>query len=324
MKISLNVRIMPEKVHTSNGYGYATDRMLASLRNLGYEVTYNDPKADVGIFFDQPHHWKFYGNQYRIGYHPWESTLLMPGWADIMNEEVDEVWTPSPLIAQWYTDYAGVVKPVYVYEHGVDPVWSEVDRSLDGPMKFLHVGAEASRKGARETMHCFRRAFGYNKDVALTMKIISRGWNVGAMRGITVVNERYDLDQLISMYHNHHAYVYPSWGEGFGLTPLQAMATGMPTITVPEWAPYRDFLDPNLAISSKFWPSPWSKIHPGKMLKPSEDDIVAGYRYVYNNYDEVSTFAHSQVEKLRKHYDWDRLTKECFESLENRLETLAR
>lgn len=319
MQISFNSPIDPRNIEGTNGYGYATDRMLSSLENLGHEVSHNDGTAEVGFCFNQPQHWKFYGDQYKIGYHPWESTLLKPGWAELMNQ-CDEIWTPSPIIAEWYTKYAGVTVPVYVYEHGVDPVWAPVPRRVDDTFNFLHVGAEAARKGAREVMGGFRRAFPKNKgEVQLNMKIISKGWQIGSIRNINILNESISLTELVQLYHDNHAYVYPSWGEGFGLTPLQAMATGMPTITVPEWAPYQQFLDPNLTIGSTFSRSMWPQLHPGNMLKPNEDDVIDRMRWVYNNYSEASRFAQGNVKAVTQYYNWDRLTDEAFSALETRL-----
>lgn len=318
MRISFNTPIVPELLNKSNGYGYATDRMLASLKNLGYEVTVNDPTAEVGICFNQPQHWKFYGNQYKIGYHPWESTRLMDGWADIMNK-VDEVWTPSHTIAEWYRKFAGITVPVFVYEHGVDDVWTPTVRKNEGKFKFLHVGGEAARKGARDTMGAFLKAFPRNSDVELNMKIISKGWSIGRINRINIINEKMSLTDLIQMYHDNHVYVYPSYGEGFGLTPLQAMATGMPTITVPGWAPYKEFLDERLSVGSSFTKSPWPKLHPGNMLKPSQDDIVDAMRFAHENYDEVREFATDGIHLLKEYYNWNNLTDEVFKALESRL-----
>lgn len=318
MRISFNTRLNVEKMNKTNGYGYATDRMLSSLQNLGYEVTVNDASADVGICFDQPQHWEFYGGQYRIGYHPWESTLLMPGWSDIMNT-CDEIWTPSPVVADWYQRFAGVDVPVHVYEHGVDDIWTTAERKVEGKFKFFHVGAEAARKGGKDTMGAFLKAFPRNKDVELNMKIISKGWSIGRISGINIINEKLSLQSLIQMYHDNHVYVYPSYGEGFGLTPLQAMATGMPTITVPKWAPYAYFLDKNLSINANFTKSPWPSLHPGNMLKPSTDELVDSMRYAYENYDEVSKNAMDKVNPLRDYYNWDSLTAAVFTRLESRL-----
>jgi glycosyltransferase involved in cell wall biosynthesis len=185
--------------------------------------------------------------------------------------------------------------------------------------KFLHVGAEASRKGAKEVMGGFRHAFPKRDGVELNLKIISQGWKIGSIRGINILNSKMSLTELIQLYHDNHVYVYPSYGEGFGLTPLQAMATGMPTITVPDWAPYANYLDPKLTISSKMVRSPWPQLHPGNMLKPNMDEVIDRMRYAYNNYSQVTDFSYGIVTKLTEYYNWDRLTKEAFDALESRL-----
>lgn len=316
MKISHGTRIT--NFNDTNGYGYATVSMLESLARLGIECNSNDRTADAEIWFDQPHHWKFSTGPVKIGYHPWESTKLKEGWVDIMNK-CDEIWTPSPLIARWYK-HDGVKVPVHVYEHGVDPIWSPKKREVDGKFRFLHVGMEAARKGGSETMRAFRAAFPDNNDVALTMKTINPGWRIPKIGRATILNEKLSLNQLVDVFHTHHAYVYPSWGEGFGLTPLQAMATGMPTITLPAWAPYERYMDDNLKIDSTLVWSQWSRTHhPGMMFKPKFDDIVDRMRWVYDNYDKAHNFALEQTPTLSADYDWDRLTKKTFDELANRL-----
>lgn len=316
MKISHSTHI--KNIRSDNGYGYATTNMIASLTRLGYHVEKNDASADVQIAFDQPHNWNFIDGIYKIGYHPWESTKLKPGWVDIMNK-CDEIWTPSPLIADWYRA-DGVKPPVFVYEHGVEPIWSPVDRKVTDKFKFLHVGLEAARKGGSETMRAFRTAFPNRDDVELTMKVIQDGWNIDYIGRARILNERLSLPALVDLFHDHHAFVYPSYGEGFGLTPLQAMATGMPVITVPAWAPYRQFLDDNLTVGSLLVKTQWSRSHhPGKMFKPRFDDIVDRMRWAVENYDEAKCTAMQKTKAIAVHYDWDRLTLEAFESLENRL-----
>lgn len=317
MRISHGTRI--KDISDLNGYGSATVQMLNSLSRLGYEVNQNDPTADVEIWMDQPPFLKFSEGPYKVHFHPWESTLLKNGWADIMNQ-ADEVWTPSPIIAKWYRQKE-ITVPVYVYEHGVNEIWTPKHRKVTGTVKFLHVGMEAARKGGSETIRAFREAFPNKEDVSLTMKIISDGWKIDYLRKATIINERYSLPQMVELFHDHHVFVYPSHGEGFGLNPLQALATGMPTITVPAWAPYAEFLDPNLNIRSRLLRSQWyDSHHPGKMFKPRFDDIVDKMRYAYENYDRVSEEHFEQAPAVHERYNWDALTKQAFGNLENRLE----
>jgi glycosyltransferase involved in cell wall biosynthesis len=320
MKLSLGTRGKKlSSIRAHNGYGYATDCMIRSLQNLGYEIEANDATADVEIWFDQPQHWNHPKGTYKIGYLPWESTKLLPGWAEIMNT-MDEIWTPSPLIADWFTRYAGINVPVYVYQHGVDHIWRPVRREPTNTIKFLHVGTEATRKGGWETVNVFRRAFPNRTDVTLTMKMVSSNWNgIPKLGRTTYINEVYSFSELQRLFYMHDVYAYPSFGEGFGLTPLQAIATGMPTITVPGWAPYAQFLDERLSLPSKLVASPWNEIHPGKILRPDFDVMVDRMRYAADNYDEVRDYACSTAGDVHKSYDWDTITKDVFEALEKRL-----
>lgn len=319
MKISLGTRFDVDHIDVKNGYGYATTCMLESLERLGYQVSENDASADVEIWFDQPHWWKFSPGTYKIGYHPWESTQLLPGWAEKMNQ-CDEIWTPSPLIADWYKRYMGIKVPIYVYEHGVEHSWMPQYRELDGPITFLHVGTEASRKGGWDMPDVFRRAFPQKQGRRVTLKMIKSSWNgVPELGGIRYYNKKMDFKELQTMFYDHHVYVYPSWGEGFGLTPLQAIATGMPTITLPGWAPYARFLDPELTVGHTMADSKWPKIHPGKMMKPNLDEVVEAMRYVDANYEECVDFAMKKAQEVHIHYDWDNITSRVFSDLQRRL-----
>lgn len=304
-------------MNTKNGYGYATDRILDSLTRLGHEVNPNDETAPVEIWFDQPQHWKFRDNQYKIGYHPWESTQLIPGWVDIMNQ-CDEIWTPSPLIAEWYKK-DGVNVPIYVFEHGVDKIWTPTEPP-EGNLRFFHVGGEAARKGGWDAVNAFRFALPHADDVEFTMKLYQSNWNIAKVGRISILVEKMELPELVEFFQSQHVYVYPSAGEGFGLTPLQAMACGIPTITVPAWAPYKRFLDPNLCLKSKLKASPWPKAHPGKVFKVTQDELRSKLLWVYENYDQAKEFALAQVDQIKAEYDWDLLTQDAFEKLEKRLE----
>lgn len=320
MRISFGTKLNKlTAINNQNGYGYATNCMLKSLDNLGYHVSPNDSSADVEIWFDQPHHWKFTKGTYKIGYHPWESTQLLPGWADMMNK-CDEIWTPSPLIADWYRQEAGIKVPVHVYEHGIEHSWEPRERPVSDQIKFLHIGSEAARKGGWDTVRAFRRAFSGHTGVELTLKMINSPWNgIPKLGRVTYLNKKMEFLELQELFYSHHVYVYPSFGEGFGLTPLQAMATGMPTITLPGWAPYARYMDENLSVGHKMCKSPWPEIHPGKMMRPNFDEVIDIMRYTADNYEKVNEFAMKTAPDIHLAYDWDTITKKVFSDLEERI-----
>lgn len=324
MKISFTT--VPANIGTHNGYGIAGYNVSSALQRLGHEVPFQDETAPVEIAFSQPIYDSWSSNrQYRIQYTPWESTELPAGWLEGFNK-ADEVWTPSPLIAQWYKD-AGVTQPIKVYEHGIEQIWFGAlhqRKREDGPFVFLHHGEPAFRKGGQEALNAFRAVFGNSTDVHLLFKswghsrvrAMEDGENIGApdevYDNVSIIRTDVPEINLVSLYKHAHAMVYPGWGEGFGLIPLQGMAAGLPTICTEAWAPYKDLLLPDLRLDSTLTDSPWQNVHPGKMFKPDFKNLCEIMKHTYENYDELAGQAYRKAFAVAERYNWDRLTEEAF------------
>lgn len=325
MRISFNSRIKStDTISGINGYGTATIGMLESLERLGYKVSLNDPTADVGLCFDQPQHWEFYGNQYKIGYLPWESTVLMPGWAKLMNQ-CDEIWTPSPIVAAWFKQYNDVTAPVYVYEHGIGPEWKPQRRQPGDKIRFLNIGGEATRKLGWDCLDTWRTVFVDDDRVTYTMKTVNTDWNkFNILRGgkVTFLSNKMDLASLQDLFYSHDIYVYNSAGEGWGLTPFQAIASGMPTITPAKWAPYGNLLDPNLVVDSELKRTPWPELHPGDVFIPDIKSLGERMLYAVEHFNEIADKAFETAPKVHELYNWDAVTSKTFIALENRLKLL--
>lgn len=274
-------------------------------------MNWRDGTADVEINFIQPEHWHWTG-PYRIAYLPWESTQLKDGWVDSLNE-VDEVWTPSPIIAQWFVD-AGVKKDVRVYEHGVESLWTPRLRTAEGRFRVLHHGAEALRKGGNETIQAFQNTL-WEEKATLVLKMVLQRFNVHDTEHIQILKTKVDIDTLVEIYHDCDLFCYPSWGEGFGLTPLQAMATGMPVIVTDGWAPYQRFIPETSLVKSELVDSPWQGHHPGKMFKPDLDDLEFKLRWAFDNRETEAKRAFELAPQVHREYNWTRLTEQAFSHL---------
>lgn len=318
-------------ISTKHGYGYAGDRIRDSLTHLGHEVKFHDASADFQINFCQPNLYSKTKAKYNIGYTPWESTEIPPDWRKGF-EQVDEVWTTSPWCKEQYLNL-GVKQDVKVFEHGVDSIWSPKKRRPDGVIKFLHVGEPAPRKAGQMAMEAFVAAFKYRDDVSLTIKSSgpsairvysssrrpTKPRNILGLphevyKNVRVIEDKLSLEDLVSLYHEHDVLVYPSWGEGFGLIPLQALATGMPTICTGSWAPYSRFLG-SLFLESRTHSSPWPDIHPGNMYEPSFEHLVELYRKSLAEFEGLTEEFYNQAETVHQEYNWHRLTKNAFEHL---------
>ncbi len=102
----------------------------------------------------------------------------------------------------------------------------------------LFLGGLTKRKGIYETIYAFNKLAKKRNDVRLIIggdgdeffklnQIIHKLNLNKFVHFLGFIDER----QLLSYYHRADLFVYPSKYEGFGFTPLEAMASGVPVIT---------------------------------------------------------------------------------------------
>jgi glycosyltransferase involved in cell wall biosynthesis len=235
----------------------------------------------------------------------------------------DEVWTTSDLCAKWFKD-AGVTVPLHIYEHGIEHIWTPRRRVRGEVLRFLHIGEPAPRKSGQMTFDAFTELFGNDKRYELTIK--ANGYSTiraklpsgeianptDTFRNVYIKKEVVPIEELISMYHSHHVLVYPSYGEGFGFIPLQAMASGMPTIMNTTWAPYRRF-STGLDIEDRWIRSKWPNIHPGEILQPSFESLKEQMQKVADDYETYSEKSFQVAPEIHEAYDWVNVTREAFQ-----------
>jgi glycosyltransferase involved in cell wall biosynthesis len=322
--VKISYHTVKDNLDTTRGYGVAGFRMVTALQELGHEVPFDDPSAPVQVSFNPPHWYKFHEGQYRIGYTPWESTALPDGWLKAMND-CDEVWATSEWVANVY-EMAGVKKPIHVYEHGLDKRWKPQRRTAGKVIKFLHMGEPALRKGGQMTVDAFREVFGDREDVHLTIKAYHqhflRVWDNGkittpekAYNNISVITEQMHFSELLQLYYDHDVLVYPSYGEGFGFIPLQALGTGMPVISTHAWAPYEKYFR-EYSIGARRDRSIWA-LHPGDVLYPKYDDLKTTM-YQLSNREELEYAQYlnfKRADSIHEEYDWVKKTEKAFQHI---------
>jgi hypothetical protein len=236
----------------------------------------------------------------------------------------DEIWTTSDWCANVFEDNGYKVDKVY--PHGIDPMWKPYKRPDDGIIKFLHVGEPAPRKAGQMVVEAFTSLFGNNPQYSLTIKAdrinTTRIYNnfidkniIGSPEklysNINLITDVLTDEQLVYLYNSHDVLIYPSYGEGFGFIPLQALATGMPTICTNGWAHYEKYLGP-LKLKSKIIDSPWPFPHKGKVFEPNRQHLLELMRDVSINFKAYSSYYFAQSTKIHLDYNWDQLTKNAF------------
>jgi glycosyltransferase involved in cell wall biosynthesis len=308
------------------GYGQASMGIITSLQKLGHLVTPNNAKADLQLNFISPIAYKYNRpTQYTIGYTPWESTLLPHFWKENMNR-CDEVWATCAFNA-WVYREQGVTRPIKIYKHGLHDVWkNSTKRTVGSKFRFLHIGEPSERKGGSLTVKTFIETFGNNPDVELTVKchetstirvydMFGERVDFSKYPNIKFVSKEMSDEELVMLMHSHHCLIYPSYGEGFGFIPIQAMATGMPVICTEAWAPYKEFI--TLKLQSTLGDSPWPLMLPGKMFHPDVDHLKYLMTEVVYKYDQYVETALSNLDEMYKQYDWLTLTEKAFAHLKN-------
>jgi glycosyltransferase involved in cell wall biosynthesis len=315
------------------GYAYAYNEIKNNfesyLKELDIKLELNTPKASVQLYFGSPHGF-FYPHQYKIQMTQWESTMVPPHWEGHA-KGYDEWWTANDFGKQAFLNAGIPEEKLHIFEHGVDStVWTPKLRGRNGVVRFLHVDSGSPRKRADIAKKAFKKAFGNSLDYEITFKhshspasgadwsspeIVSEygSWESGNIRHI---NENMSLDDLVKLYHYHDVVIYPSEGEGFGLIPMQALATGMPVISTGKWCSYERYLNNNI-IESKLGISPIEETYTrfGEVILPSLESTVHLMRKVAEDIENQSKSFYNQREQVVSDYDWYRLSKKALDSL---------
>jgi glycosyltransferase involved in cell wall biosynthesis len=224
----------------------------------------------VGLGFLHPPHVNRLVGEVKANLLVWESDVVPRGWVQALARHVDRVVVPSEFTrdALIRSGLQGDRVSVVPYGHAVGECFELSDVASTGasraarPFTFLSIAAPHERKGIRQLLRAYRRAFPMNDDVLLRIKTTYdpaeskrrfpfeiSGWRsvledcglaeAGSPR---VIVDRRTLrdDELLDVYQEAHVYVQPTWGESFGLALLDAMALGLPAIAT-GWGGHRGY-----------------------------------------------------------------------------------
>jgi len=230
---------------------------------------------------------------YRIGLTMYEADnplQIHPEWRRDC-AEVDRLFVPSNYCKEIFSHF--VERAIDVVPLGINSMFY-ADRPKtpkpDGTFTFFMHGTLTSRKAPIEMMECFKRTFPADKypRVRILFKtrlgIFGRGQDQIPSTGdsrITIIGQGdWSADKLRDTFRTVDAYVFPSKGEGYGMTPREAMVAGLPVI-----------LSDNTALSDVCdarynWPVPTK----------SEEPSVLGGVWRIPDWDIVSDYMRSMVE----------------------------
>lgn len=319
-------------IKSADGYGHMTENMILAFVRKGWDVscgthwghtdlTHVNPivaelarrqirdNVQVGIRCSQPDSFNIVHGEFKIGYSMFEFTKIPTSWVPGANS-VPLNFVPS----QWCKEIwqnGGVTVPIEVVQLGVDEtLYTEVDRRPDPEVwTYVMSGTMSERKSPWLAWEAFQIAFPKTRrDVRLVMK--SPSWlplptDIPDDR-IVVYNETWPKDRMVQLMHEAHCFVYPTRSEGFGLSPCEAMATGLPVICTNSTS-CTEFMREEHAypLSITGWenvPSHWGDI--GAFSSPSKDHLIELLLHVDSHREEAIAKGHLAAKFIRENLTW--------------------
>jgi glycosyltransferase involved in cell wall biosynthesis len=320
----------PPGIGDKMGYGYAAVMLIKALQEHDVKVAYDNREAKCHISFIQPEFYSGNLDQYRIGYTPWESSIVPDSWRDTM-PQMQEIWTPSQYCVDIFEENKlnNIIRKV---PHGIDPeLWKIENRYLTDKFIFFHVGGPTARKGGQRVVDAFLDLFDGNDDVMLILKsnedtecrFYENGVDfksAAAHPQIVSINYPVSVEDLVRLYNRSHCLVYPTNGEGFGLIPFQGIATGLPTIVTNATA-CADFAELSVPLDSK--PTKGVGVHLGDWVEPDADDLRDKMRYVYDNYNEVKEKTLESARLIHNTQTWHHVAAQVIDILGEKITQMA-
>lgn len=294
--------------------------MLTSEQKEMLTKPYNIEK--IGIIKTTPQMFFMNKSDYRIGYTMVENTRIGERWTQLCNE-MDAMFVPSQFLVQVFQD-CGIVKPIKVVKQGIDTrKFPYKEREIKDKFIFGTIGYMDDRKNWEAMVAAFCSEFDQNEDVELWIKNSNSYfiWTGFADSRIKVINKIYSFDDIVKLYYMFDCFLCPSHAEGSGLTPREAMATGIPSINT-NWSGLTEISDPEISFPltpvSITHPDVRGAEQPGFQAEIDVTELMYWMRYAYEHRDVVKEKGKKASDFVRKNYDWE----VCAHNLLSKLEEL--
>lgn len=335
-----NVLFATEYISKSDGYGNLAynlskhypviTKKIIGLNSKGVNLS-DDKEADIVVKITSPQRFDnliITGRKKTLGFTMFETDELPKDWAMYCNK-LDGIIVPSPDVAEVFKN-SGVKVPIYTIPLWVPDKFTFVDRPINDVFTFLFIGQidNFDRKGFIEIITAFQGEFKGNNNVKLILKTPSYNIDSGKKeeilkdRRIKIINEVYGDDELISLYAKSDCFLFPSHGEGFGLPPAEAMATGIPVI-ITDWLGPSQFIDEKWCypievryLEPAAYPPDYGDA--GYWATVDVDKVAKLMRHVYENKEEAFNKGKLAADFINKEFRFNNFANK-FNSIVNNL-----
>ncbi len=269
----------------------------------------NDTPGNVAFFTssirwqDKPF-WKSVPQQcfIKIAYSLIESTKIPAYWVEVLNKEFDVVVVADEFYRSVYAQ-SGVNIPIFVIPHGM-----YIEHLIEAPLKekgetfiFGCSGSFNERKNQELLIDAFMQEFTADEPVKLVLQGRDNYEGYGerlvkkaqGAQNIEFVFECLTQDLYEELVSTFDCYVLVSKGEGFSVTPREALALGIPCIIANNTA-QKTLCDSGFVCSvrsetqvpSTYPKGLFTEDPCGFQFKCEIDDVRRALREVYTHYEQ--------------------------------------
>lgn len=327
-----------EKKPPADGYGGAAIEMLRHQGHGGLRLGETHTGQRAALIFRDPtsleRYVKDYGTQQkRILYTMYESSDWLPEWISSFNRLADLVLVPCEWNRRCLLDQ-GVRVPVEVVPLGAETdIFTFKDRTAEvgsdrgRKFRFVTYNAGDVRKGFPVYLDAFLEEFAPEEPVELVLKTLNNGERLKPYlrhRNVRLAWGAWSKHRLRDLLHDCDCFVFPSRAEGFGLPPLEAMATGMPAIVTRAHA-HLNFCDPSrcYGIETRLAPADFGGLLPrrstGQWFEPDKADLRRVMRHVYQNQGEAMRIGAKGAKWVSQHLSYPTVMRRLAEVIRRHL-----
>jgi len=298
-----------------HGYGRIEEPMADALREAGATILLDHEFGwDWRLIWGYPHSYIIGKEGYAddiILHTMFEFPTLPKHWPGLYNR-FRLLWLPTTWCEDVYRNN-GVTADIMVSGYGIAekdfPELITEREAHDHPFTFLAVGHQfTDRKGSHLALEAFVKLGLKNARLLLKVRDPMVKSFSGKFKGeVEIVGGFLGNNEYWNLLAMSDVLVYPHWGEGFGLIPLEYGRTGLPGI-VTDYSGPRDYLNDEC----------WLKLEMRKG-KPDVEQLMAQMLWCYEHQDDVRRMGRSVARYVKTEYTWEASGRKAYRKLQEHL-----